>query len=1119
MAMRRHAARSGRLATALVGLASLIATATALPLAAQIGGGALAGEVVDQARAGVAGASVSVVARGTNLTRTAVTNQDGSYRVLGLLPGVYQVRVELNGFRPLIRDGIRIATGETLRVDLELTVGGVTEAVTVTADAPLLRTETASLGQVIDNQKIVALPLNGRSVIALATLAPGVAMPPAPAAQFPRINGGRPRTNEYLFDGISVLQPEPGQVAFFPNVDAIQEFKIESNSPPAEFGRFNGGVVNLTTKSGTNAFHGTIFEFGRHESLNARNFFASTNPIKPKFRRHQFGGVVGGPIRRNQSFFFLDYQGQRQTIGRTMITTVPTLLQRQGIFTEAIGERVPVIYDPNSGNANRSQFLANRIPVERMDPVALALLARYPLPTSAGTANNFRRVDDETVDQDQFSVRIDHRLPTDRDRVFGRLTRFEETFLPVTPLPDGSGPTSGTLGPQTTTSWSFAGNHQRTMSSTMVNELRVGDTRRAVVRAATELTGTASAALNLPGIPATARFPTTLPTFLIAGYAHLGSPANTASDFGTSVTEIADTLTWLRGRHTWKMGADLRWARLNVVQPPSPTGSFTFSNLFTDLPGVANTGTPLASFLLGQVQQFSIDLQQQEIRNRARIQEFFIQDDWRINDRLTVNAGVRYTLNFPSTEVNNQVAVFNLQTEQLEYAGRDGQPRAARRLHKTDFAPRLGVVARITERTVVRAGYAKVMIEMAGITTPFTTPVFPFLQTVSQRTLDNITPAFVLAGGPSVAPIPLTPDAGLGQGVFSVDRDLGSGYVQQWSTSLQRELAANLSVEAAYVGSTITHVGIPDSNQNQLRADQLAEREALLTRVPNPFFGIIPRSSNLGDPTIPRAQLLKPFPRYTTVSLYRNNVGTTTYHGFYTKLEQRFSRGLSYLVSHTRSRLMDDASSVFDASILTGPVANFPVADSFNRSLERDYSNGDIPHVFVASAVWEMPWGIARRRTAPGGVGAVVNDWTLTGVLTLQSGLPLAISQTTNNLAFAGFGTQRPNLAGDPTLPADARRVNHWFNTSAFSQAGPFTLGTSSRNPVRGPSYRNLDVAVMRRVPLQGAKALEIRLEVFNATNTPPFGAPNTTVGSAAFGTITTAGDPRVFQLAAKFIF
>ena len=1097
----------------------VLSVGIASPVRAQIGAGALAGDVVDQGGAVVPGVTVTVTAVGTNLSRTAVTSQDGAYSVPGLAPGSYQMRVELSGFRPLTRSGVRVATGETVRLDLQLELGGVSDAITVTADAPLLRSETSGLGHVVDNRRVVDLPLNGRSFITLASLIPGVALPPPPAASLPRINGGRPRTNEYLFDGISVLQPEPGQVAFFPNVDAIQEFKIESNSPPAEFGRFNGGVVNLTTKSGSNALRGTAFAFIRNEALNARNFFASASAVKPRFRRNQFGGVAGGPIRRNQTFFFVDYQGQRQTIGRTVISTVPTLLQRQGVFTEAIAGRVPAIYDSSTGGATREPFAGNTIPVARMDPVARALMDRYPLPTSAGTANNYRRVGNETVDQDQFSLRLDHRFSTNRDQVFGRLTRFQEEFIPVTPLPDGSGTTTGTLGPQSTTSWSFASSHQRTFSNNALNEVRVGDTRRTVGRTAAQLGGTASAALGLPGIPSSARFPNTVPTFLIGGYQQLGSPPSTASTFGTSVTEVADSFMWVKGRHSFKMGADLRWERLNVLQPPSPTGSFTFSNLFSDLPGVANTGTPFASFLLGQVQQFSIDLQQEEIRNRAHFQEYFIQDDWRLSDRWTVNGGVRYTLNFPSTEENDQVAVFNLQTRQLEYSGRDGQPRAARQLHKLNFGPRLGIVGRITDKTVVRTGYGMVWIEMAGITTPFTTPVFPFLQTVSQRTLDNLTPAFTLAAGPSVTPIPQTPTAGLGQGVFSVDRDLGSGYVQQWNTSLQRELTSDISVEVAYVGSKITRVGLPDTNLNQLTVDQLALGASLLQRVPNPYFGTLPRSSSLGDPTIPVAQLLKPYPRHTTVSLYRNNVGTTIYHGFYTKLEQRFSGGLSYLVSYTRSKLMDDASSVFDASILTGPVSNVPVADSFNRQLERDDSTGDIPHVFVSSAVWDIPFGVNRRSRAAGLLGALVNDWTLTGVLTLQSGVPLAIAQTTNNNAFAGFGTQRPNLVGDPTLPADERSVSRWFNTGAFAAAPQFAIGSSSRNPVRGPSYCNLDVAVMRRVSLTTGKALELRGEIFNVTNTPPLGSPNTTVGAAAFGTITSAGDPRVVQVALKFIF
>jgi hypothetical protein len=304
-----------------------------------------------------------------------------------------------------------------------------------------------------------------------------------------------------------------------------------------------------------------------------------------------------------------------------------------------------------------------------------------------------------------------------------------------------------------------------------------------------------------------------------------------------------------------------------------------------------------------------------------------------------------------------------------------------------------------------------------------------------------------------------------------------------------------------------------------LSATQLAEGAGLQQRVPNPYFGVIPRSSSLGDPTITRAQLLKPFPQYTTVSLYRNNVGTTFYQGAYAKLEQRLSHGVSYLVGYTRSKLVDDASSVFDASILSGPIANSPVADTFNRRLERDDSTGDTPHVFVTSGVWDLPFGRERAHRVGGVLGALVNDWTITGIATLQSGMPVPIAQTTNNNAFAGFGTQRPNMVGNPTLPASERSPQRWFNTGAFEAAPAFTIGSSSRNPVRGPAYRNLDVAVIRRVPLASARTLEVRGEVFNATNTPLLLAPNTTVGSAAFGTITSAGDPRVVQLAVKFLF
>jgi carboxypeptidase family protein/TonB-dependent receptor-like protein len=1096
---------------ALVGVGVVIG---ASPARAQVGAAEMTGLVRDQRGTAIPGVTVTVTNVATNLPRLAVTTGDGVYTAASLPPGEYQVDVEIAGFTPVHRTGVRLSTGEKARLDFDLGVGTVLEEVTVVGDAPIVRGETASLGAVVEQEQVLELPLNGRQFITLAALAPGVALPPN--SQLPRINGGRPRTNEYLFDGISVLQPEPGQVAYFPVIDAVQAFKIESNSPPAEFGRFNGGVINLTTKSGANAFHGDVFEFLRNESLNARNYFQRTRPVNPEYRRNQFGGTLGGPLVRDHTFFFADYQGQRQSIARTVTSTVPTVLQRQGIFTEAIGGRVPAIYDPaTTAGSTRAPFSGNAIPLNRMDAVALSLLQRYPLPTAAGTANNFSRTAGEADDQDQWDARIDHTLTT-RDQLFARLSYFRDGFIPVTPLPEGSGVTSGTLGPQDTTAWAFASNYQHTFSANMLNEVRVGDTRRSVDRTAAQLTTSAGNALNIPGIPSSAQFPNTLPTFLVAGYQQLGSPPSTASVFSTGVSEVADAFTWLKGRHTLKVGLDWRWERLNVIQPPSPTGSFTFNAIGSDLPGVATTGTPLASFLLGQVQNFSIDLQTSQIQERAHFQEYFVQDDWKVSDRLTVNPGLRYTLNFPSTEINGQTAVFNLHTQQLEYPGSE----PVRPLKKDNFGPRLGAVYRLTDKTIISSGYGMVWIEMAGITTPFTTPTFPFLQTVSQRALDAVNPAFVLQNGPSVAPIAPTPTAGLGQGVFAVDATLGSGYVQQWNVSVQRELTTNTTFEAAYVGSFITHVGIPDTNLNQLSADQLAQGSSLLTRVPNPYFGIIPRSSSLGDPTIPVAQLLKPFPEYTTVSLYRNNVGTTRYDGLELSVRQRLSRGLTYSVAYTRSRLVDDASSVFDASILTGPIANYPVADTFNRALERDYSSGDIPHVFVSSVVWDLPAGSGRPHQLHGVLGALGNDWTVTALATLASGMPVAVTQTTNFNAFAGFGVQRPNVVADPALPADQRNETKWFNTTAFAIAPQFSIGSATRNPIRGPSYHDVDLALLRRVPVAGPdRAIELRAEIFNLFNTVNLGAPAAVAGAANFGTITTAFDPRVVQVAAKFLF
>jgi hypothetical protein len=1084
----------------------------------------LSGLVQDASGLAIEGADVRLLDMNTQLVRSANTSVDGRYQFFALQPGVYAITVTKPGFSVQRRDGVVLRVGDQISLDFLLQVGSVTESVIVTAAPPLLQSSRGTVSFVLDQRKIATLPLDGRNFVPLIALSPGVMLPPA--STLPRINGSRPRVSEYIYDGISVLQPEPGQVAYFPVVDAIEEFRVETNGYSAEYGRSNGGVIMVNHKAGSNEFHGSLFEFFRNEAINARNVFA-TSGSKPRFRRNQYGFVFGGPIRRNRTFFFTDYQGTRLQTGTPRPSTVPTSLQRRGIFSTPI-------YDPATTRQTgagyiRDRFLNDTIPMDRFDPAVRAVLDRYPLPNvflpngQEATANNYTRTANETSNQDQFGVRLDHTLNS-RQRFFGRYEYLRDDSLPSTPLPDGSGAiTAGIIGNTLTRADSVALEHNWTVSGNKVNQLRFGYTRRGFDRASLQTGQPASQASGIPNIPLSA-FSDVLPTYDIVGFQQLGPPVNGNAKFTTSVTQIVDNLSWLRGRHSMKIGTDWRFERLDILQPSSPAGSFQFTNILTSNLSatgtpVAGTGNAFASFLLGQVQTFSIDVQRETLRPRAKIGEFFFQDDFKATKRLTLNLGARYTLNFPSTVLDNQGAVFDLQSQKLDLLGQAGTPRSARNLEKLNFAPRIGLAFRVADSFIVRAGYGMTWIEQAGITTPFTTPFFPFIQTAGQRSLDNINPAFVLSQGPSVRASEPNPDSGLGQGVFAVEREQKSGYAQQWNLSLQKTFARNWSTEVGYLGSKLTNLGVPDVNMNQLTVEQLALGAALTQQVPNPFFGQIPESSSLGGPTIARQQLLRPYPRFTTVAFYRNNVGHSTYHSLQTRLERRFSGGLSLTGAYTFSKLIDDAGAVFDAAILTGPAASFQAADSHNRRLEKDESTGSIPHVFAGSFVWEIPAGDGRRWGLRGWQNALLGGWQLAGMLRLQSGSPLALTQATNFNAFAGFGIQRPNRIADPELPSSERGTARWFNTAAFSQAPQFTIGNASRNPVVGPAYRTLDVMLGKTFPIREAVRLEFRAEAFNVTNTPSFMAPNTSFGNAAFGTITRAFDPRVFEFVMKMHF
>ncbi|MCC6368729.1 MAG: carboxypeptidase regulatory-like domain-containing protein [Bryobacterales bacterium] len=1048
----------------------------------QAGRAELFGAIEDPSGLAIPKAKVEAENQATAARYGSQSDERGEYHLLGLPAGEYVLKVERPGFQKYRQSGIVLRLGDRTAVAVTLQVGQSSQSLEVTAAAGLLQTASGEVSLNVDERKISALPLDGRNFIPLVTLAPGVTLP---KGQFlPRINGSRPRTNEYIYDGISVLQPEPGQVVYYPIIDGIEEFKLNINAYSPEYGRSNGGTVMVIGKSGGNELHGSLFEFFRNEALNARNLFAQPGP-NPKFRRNQYGMTIGGPVQRNRTFFFADWQGTRLRTGVTRFSVVPTPAQRQGRFTQAI-------FDPLT--SPRMQFANNTIPASRFDSIAAQVLKHYPLPNVAG-ANNFVRTATEPDNQDQADFRMDRYLG-EKHRIFGRYTYFRDDDSPVTPLPDGSGTlSSGVTGHAITRGDALVGDHSWTISPTVLNQFRFGYSRRDLNQTSLQDGG-----ITVPGLPVNS-FASVLPIFSVAGFQQIGPTTAANSRFTTSVTEFLDTFTMVKRRHAIKIGADIRRQALDVLNPPNPTGSFGFSTTGSNKTGVIGSGNPLASLLLGQVNAFTIDIQKNVIQPRAHIAEFFGGDDWKVSSRLTLNIGARYTLNFPSTERRDQGAIFNLNTQALEF------PHTGRRLECCNFGPRFGLSYRLRDSWVVRSGYGMIYFEQSGITTPFTIPQFPFVQTLGQQSQDNVTAAFALSNGPAVQPAPPNPNSGLGQGVFGVDRNNGSGYSQQWNFTVQKTVGANWNVEAGYLGSKNTRLGIPDWNINQLAAQCLRMGAALLERVPNPYLGEIPASSSLGGPTIARQQLLRPFPRFTTVALFRDNVGNSTYHAATARLEKRFSRGLTFTASYTFSKLLDDASSVFSQTIFTGPVLNNTgAADANNRHLEKDVSNGDIPQVFAVGWVYNIPrwWKLS--------------GWQIGGLVRVQAGVAVAVTQATNNNSSLGYAVQRPNRISNPNV-LGGRTVAKYFNTASFTAAPQFVIGNSSRNPVRGPGLQNADLMIGKTFRISERAKVEFRAEVFNVSNTPPLNDPNGSFGSAAFGSITGAGNPRVFEFAGKVHF
>ncbi|MPZ17362.1 MAG: hypothetical protein GEV06_05555 [Luteitalea sp.] len=1086
----------------------------------------VSGRVTDTSDSVVHGVTVTVVQRDTGSARLGVTNEDGYYSVPALPPGTYVLTAELEGFTPAVRDGLVLVNDHVARADFVLRPGGVEEEVQVTADA-LLESQKADVGSVVTERSIHELPLNVRDPISLVTLTPGVTT----GANFGsgggrsagrnffkanfRVAGGRHRGQDVLLDGAANVTGD-AYVGYIPPVDATQEFKVETNAFSAEYGHTTGGILTVVTKSGTNELRGTAYNFYRNDALDATDFFTKQVGLEPPdFTRNQFGGVVGGPIHADRTFFFGSYEGLRQEFPQALISTVPTMAQRAGDFSgtrDAQGRPI-VIYDPlttrrrPSGDVVRDPFPGNRIPEDRWDPVGESVLQSYPEPNQPGDpvtgANNYAFTGDQTTDTNNYNIRVDHQL-SEGHRLFGRYAYQRSDQEAAARWPGGSSPDESTVVDRYTNA--VLGD-TIVLSPTTTAELRVGFTR-----AHANIVAPTFDLLQLGFPQYMSQLDTSLwPQFAVADVTGIGN--GFGNDQPRNTYSVAGQVHRLAGRHVLKAGVDVRALQFNAFENNDPAGSFSFSRSMTQGP-IANQATPdaghgVASLLLGAGSGGNVD-HISGLALQRRAYGLFIQDDWRVSPRLTVNLGLRYDVDTGMTERFDRLTWLDLDAPSplaeatglplrgvLRFAGADG-PRNQLDTDWNNVAPRVGIAYSATPTTVVRAGYgifyAPMPVRRIGsvgfdTTTPWVASLDGLVPTNYLR--DPFPQGFNLPTGDRD---PLT---NVGFNLASTTRDQPVGYTQQWSLSLQRQLGERLLVDVAYLGNKGTKLqsGVV-FQENSIDPELLALGNQLDELVANPFFGLI-ESGPLSAPSVARRQLLLPFPQYTAVSQQFADATSAFYHAMVVKAERRASRGLTLMASYVWSKLIDEASD---------QVGGTSILNFYDRRAERSLSTYDVPDNVVVSTVYDLPFGRNRRlaTSLPRLVNALVGDWTVAVIARWQSGFPIRVN--------------RPAVRDARSARLDDPTIERWFDTDVFSPAEPFTFGNVSRAlpDVRADGVKNVDMTFSKSVRVDRYR-LQLRADVFNLFNRTQFAAPNGSVTSAAFGTVTSqANSPREIQVGVK---
>lgn len=1066
---------------------------------AQIETALIQGTITDSSGAVIPGATVRFVQVATNQIQETSSDARGFFRSVPLRIGEYRVEVETDGFKKAIRSGIILELQQTAVLNISLEVGAITEVIDVTADAPLLETAEASQGQVIDNQKIVDMPLNGRDYIQLALLSAGAVR--SIGGRFGGFSAGGQRTtqNNYTLDGVDnnnlqiAAQGRRAEVVK-PSVDAIQEFKISTNAYSAESGRALGGTVNVSIKSGTNGLHGTLFHFLRNEKLDAKNYFDPVDSPRAPFKRNQFGFSIGGPIIKNKTFFFGDYEGTRIRESTTFNETIPTQAQLVGDFSGVS----QTIYDPatyNEAENTRQAFPNQIIPSSRIDPVSAQVRELWPSPNRSGLVRNYLVNSPDPEDMDRWDVRVDHNFSA-TDNTFFRYSKQSELVGNSPRFPstlDGDGTQFEHFGDNMVLS------HNHIFSPSLITSVKLGWNRIYTIRTAVRDTnlnqqfGINGVDQALPGMA----------LMNISGVRNVGLSNFTPNIIDSQSRQLKIDTSYTRGKHSLKFGWNVQFLQSYLTNPQQSLGNFTFNGNFTrqSAPGGNRGGRPVADFLLGTA--FRSNISNSVYMNlRAPWNHFYVQDDWRITNKLTLNLGLRYELSPPWIETDDGIANFDIDTDPANpdflLAGSAGSGRFNRATMANDtnnFAPRFGFAYQALPGTVVRGGYGVFYGNYEGTGGGQFLQGNPPFHIKSEISTDSINPTVLLSqGNPSGI---LTPENAVSLRFSSFEREPDWPMSQQWNLNVQHSIFKDTVLEFGYYGT-----------KAQFLVNRLDGNYAL------PGRGNINSRRRYTSAVYPGTDIV--VGPLALMSRHEFN-GNSLYHSGQMRIEKRFSNGFSLLGAYIFARTIGDVAG-FSGS---GNAPNSGIQNPLDRRAERSLDNQHRKHTFTTSYVYQLPFG--RGRQFGSGMNKAldyaVGGWTVAGIHSMASGRPFGLS-VRGGPANTGQ-LSRPNVVAgqNPRLSSSERDPVRWFNTNAFVPNNDFEYGNAGRNILIGPGLFTWDFALYKQFKVTETKFFQFRFEGFNFTNTPNFNFPNSQVGDNNFGVITGAARSRNLQAGLKFIF